>query len=286
MIRLEGGVFTAGSERHYPEERPRRTVQLAPFMLDVTPVTNADFAEFVKATGYTTFVEKAPDPRDYPGLLPEMAIAGSIVFSRPDPLQPMVPESWWSLVAGASWRFPYGPDQGLSAIPDHPVVHIAYEDALAYAVWVGKRLPTEDELEFAARAGIEDSEFAWGDHLMPDGEAQANFWYSGFPHRHPAKVGPPYTTGVKRHAPNAYGFYDLIGNVWEWTSSDADSPPGNNHCCVATHSPSSRGLQHRKVLKGGSHLCAPNYCQRYRPAAKWFQPIDTATSHVGFRCAK
>lgn len=286
MIRLQGGVFTAGSDLHYPEEAPRRTVRIAPFALDRTPVTNAQFAEFVAATGYVTSVEKAPDPASYPGLLPELAVAGSIVFAKPDPRQPLTPESWWSYVVGADWRCPYGPGAGAAAIADHPVVHIAYEDALAYAQWAGKRLPSEDEFEFAARAGQADSEYAWGDDLLPGGAAPANFWYEGFPREHPEKSAPPYTTPVGRYPANRWGFHDLIGNIWEWTASDADGPPGNRGCCIAPEELARRGLQHRKVLKGGSHLCAPNYCRRYRPAAKWFQPVDTATSHIGFRCAR
>lgn len=286
MIDLAGGEFVAGSDRHYLEERPRRTVRLEPFQLDETPVTNGEFAQFVAATGYVTFAERIPRAEDYPGLLPDMAVAGSIVFATPDPRQPIAPESWWSYVAGASWRCPYGSDVNGAFLPDHPVVHVAYEDARAFAEWAGKRLPTEDELEFAARAGLPDSEYAWGDELLPSGQAPANFWYDGFPHRHPVKSGPPYTTPVAHHAPNPWGFYDLIGNVWEWTASDAEGPPGNNGCCIGDGELARKGLQHRKVLKGGSHLCAPNYCRRYRPAAKWLQPVDTATSHIGFRCAR
>ncbi len=286
MIRVAGGVLVAGSDHHYPEERPRRTVRIAPFQLDETPVTNAQFADFVAATGYVTFVEKAPDPRDYPGLLPELAVAGSIVFARPDPREPLAPESWWSYVAGACWRCPYGPDVAAAFIADHPVVHIAYADALAYAQWAGKRLPSEDELEFAARAGQGDHDYAWGNELLPQGRAPANFWHDGFPHHHPEKPGPPYTTPVRRYPANPWGFRDLIGNVWEWTASDAAGPPGNRGCCITPADHARQSLQHRKVLKGGSHLCAPNYCRRYRPAAKWLQPVDTATSHIGFRCAR
>jgi formylglycine-generating enzyme required for sulfatase activity len=286
MIDVAGGTFVAGSDRHYPEEAPRRTVTIAPFQLDETPVTNAQFADFVAATGYVTFVEKAPDPASYPGLVPEMAVAGSIVFAAPDRGQRLEPESWWSYVAGAHWRCPYGPDVPGTLIADHPVVHIAYEDALAYARWAGKRLPSEDELEYAARAGQADSEYAWGNDLLPAGRAPANFWYDGFPHQHPEKAGPPYTTPVRQYPANRWGLHDLIGNIWEWTASDAAGPPGNTGCCIAPADLALRGLQHRKVLKGGSHLCAPNYCRRYRPAAKWLQPVDTATSHIGFRCAR
>lgn len=286
MIVLEGGVFVAGSDRHYPEESPLRTVRLAPFALDATPVTNAQFAAFVAATGYVTLAETIPSAADYPGLLPEMEVAGSIVFARPDPRRPLVPESWWSYVAGANWRHPYGPEMDGAFRPDHPVVHVAYQDAAAYAEWAGKRLPTEDELEFAARAGLENTEYAWGDDLIPSEGVPANFWYEGFPYSHPERRGPPYTSGVTHYPANPWGFHDLIGNVWEWTASDADGAPGNNGCCLGRAEVARKGLQHRKVLKGGSHLCAPNYCRRYRPAAKWLQPVDTATSHIGFRCAR
>lgn len=286
MILLAGGKFTIGSTDFYPEEAPLRLVEVEPFMLDVTPVTNAQFAAFVSDTGHVTLAEIVPDPADYPGILPEMIIAGSIVFAAPPKGQPVGPDSWWSYVPGANWRQPYGPQFGSIAPDDHPVVHIAYDDALAYARWAGKRLPTEVEAEFASRSGLKRSPYAWGNELLPGGQPQANIWYRGFPFDHPEHKGPPYTTPVKRYPSNAYGLFDLIGNTWEWTSSDAGGPIGNNRCChVGEGTTISKSALH-KVLKGGSHLCAPNYCQRYRPAAKWFQPIDTSTSHVGFRCAK
>jgi len=285
MIRLEGGTITIGSMDFYPEEAPLRSVRVEPFLLDPTPVTNAQFAAFVADTGYVTLAETVPDPADYPGILPHMIIAGSIVFTAPRKELPVGPESWWSYVPGANWRQPYGPQHGAIAPADHPVVQIAYCDALAYARWAGKRLPTEIEAEFAARGGLPRAIFAWGDELLPGGIPQANIWYTGFPYEHPEFNGPPFTTPVTRYPPNAYRLHDLIGNIWEWTSSDARGPLGNNSCCQVSPGSASNPTVH-KVLKGGSHLCAPNYCQRYRPAAKWFQPIDTATTHVGFRCAK
>lgn len=287
MIGLTGGRFAIGSTDFYPEEAPVRMVEVAPFLLDATPVTNAHFAVFVEDTGYVTLAETVPDPADYPGILPEMIVAGSIVFTAPEKGGPVGPESWWSYVAGANWRQPYGPGlDGPSLLPDHPVVHIAYGDALAYARWADKRLPTEIEAEFASRGGLANAAYAWGDELLPGGEAQANIWLEGFPFTHPDRNGPPYTTEVTRYRPNGYGLYDLIGNVWEWTSSEASGPVGNNSCCHLRSGEFTPSPQLHKVLKGGSHLCAPNYCQRYRPAAKWFQPVDTSTTHVGFRCAR
>jgi len=282
MVRLNGGSFKMGSNVHYPEEAPARTVTVAPFLVDRTCVTNAEFSRFVAATAYVTFAEKAPDPAAYPGLRAEMLAPGSIAFVSPGKTAgPAGPESWWRHVRGASWRRPYGPD-GPAADPAHPVVQVVWEDAVAFAAWAGKRLPTEIESEFAARGGLEGAPYAWGEDFMPDGRALANVWRSGFPFEHPDRKGPPYTTPVGAYPANRYGLFDTIGNVWEWTSTDADGSDSETACCSKTHtSPNVR-----KVLKGGSHLCAPNYCRRYRPAARWFQPTDTSTTHVGFRCVR
>ena len=287
MVHLAGGTFAMGSADHYPEEAPVRRVSVSPFLIDRTPVTNRQFATFVAATGYVTLAEKAPDPALYPGILPDMMVAGSIVFEAPWVAAQLSHESWWQYVPGASWRQPYGPDAGLdaseSALADHPVVHIAYQDARAYARWAGKRLLTEAEAEFAARGGLEGLPFAWGSEFTPEGRLMANIWLEGFPVVRPGRAGPPYTSAVETYPANGFGLLDMIGNVWEWTSSDASGPLGNNGCCAKA--PETLSPAHMKVLKGGSHLCAPNYCQRYRPAARWFQPVDTSTSHVGFRCA-
>lgn len=287
MIRIAGGAFAMGCADFYPEEAPVRHVTVAPFLIDPAPVTNAQFAAFVAATGYVTLAEQVPDPLDYPGILPEMIVAGSIVFRAPAPGSQVTPESWWHYVPGADWRRPYGPDAGphteADALADHPVVHIAWQDAEAYARWAGKRLPSDAEAEFAARGGLVDMPYAWGRDLMPDGARMANIWLEGFPFARPGLPGPPYTTPVGSFPANSFGLVDMIGNVWEWTSTDANGPPGSKGCCGALAQPF--GPAHMKLLKGGSHLCAPNHCQRYRPAAKWFQPIDTSTTHVGFRCA-
>ncbi len=283
MVLIPGGRFAMGSVNFYPEEAPVRTVEVAPFLMDRHLVTNRQFARFVDETGYLTLAERAPDPALYPDILPERMVPGSIVFVRPEKDgKPFGPETWWRFRAGAHWRTPYGPDSGVAVPDDHPVVQIAFEDAAAYAAWAGKRLPTEQETEFAARGGLDGAEYAWGKALAPDGVEMANIWLRGFPFER-NRPGPPYTTPVGSYPANGYGLFDMIGNVWEWTSSDADLAPGAKSCCGAdakTLPPS-----HRKVLKGGSHLCAPNYCKRYRPAALWPQPIDTSTTHVGFRCA-
>ncbi|MFM1885401.1 MAG: hypothetical protein RL026_558 [Pseudomonadota bacterium] len=298
MRHIPGGTFTMGSEKYYPEEAPRRRVRVDPFWLDETPVTNREFAKFVADTGYQTFAETPPDPQDYPGLLPHLAKAGSLVFfptSGPVDLRDF--SQWWAFTLGADWRHPTGPGSTLAGLEDHPVVHVVHADALAYATWAGKSLPTEAEWEFAARGGLEGCEFAWGDALAPDDRMLANFWQGNFPYENHATDGWERTSPVRSYEPNGYGLYDMIGNVWEWTDDWYVQPAGKRpgSCCVAENprggseyasmDPGSPDLRiGRKVIKGGSHLCAPNYCQRYRPAARHPQPLDTSTSHVGFRC--
>lgn len=272
-----------GSDRHYPEEGPVRSIELPPFLIDATSVTNSAFAKFVAETGYVTFAERRPDPALYPGILPAFRKAGSIVFRAADRGTAPRPESWWHFVVGADWRHPFGPDSSIEGLDDHPVVHVVWEDADAYARWAGKRLPTDAEVEFAARGGLDGAPYAWGEDLCPGGKLMANIWTEGFPFVHPRRSSPPYTTPVTMFPPNGFGLFDMIGNVWEWTATHGDAAPASNGCCAAGQ---ITGPHIRKVLKGGSHLCAPNYCRRYRPAAKWLQPIDTSTSHVGFRCAQ
>lgn len=285
MQRIEGGQFRMGAPAYYPEESPERLVSVATFDIDITPVTNQDYEAFVRATGYVTVCERIPNEADYPGILEHMKVPGSLVFQSPQAGTGIDPDGWWHYVHGADWRRPYGPGSSIEEIPDHPVVHIAWEDAVKFASWAEKRLPTEIEAEFASRGGLKDAPYAWGHELLPNGSALANFWLEGFPFAHPERQGPPYTTGVRQYPPNGYGLFDMIGNVWEWTSTYADVPLLNPdvQCCPtgAFAHPSER-----KVLKGGSHLCAPDYCRRYRPAARWFQPVDTSTSHVGFRCVR
>jgi sulfatase modifying factor 1 len=300
MRRLEGGIFRMGSERYYPEEAPVRKVRVDAFWIDETPVTNRQFARFVEATGHRTAAEIAPDPKDYPGMPPQMAQAGSLVFEPPPrPTGTADPLSWWRFAFGADWRRPTGPGSSLEGLEDHPVVHVAYADAKAYARWAGKALPSEAEWEYAARGGLEGAEFAWGDELAPGGAVLANTWQGRFPFENTLEDGFLRTSPVGAYPPNGFGLYDMIGNVWEWTGDWFALPPREpkpgGGCCIPANprggreresrDPATPGLATgRKVLKGGSHLCAPNYCQRYRPPARYPQPVDTSTSHVGFRC--
>jgi formylglycine-generating enzyme required for sulfatase activity len=268
------------------------------FWIDRAPVTNAAFARFVADTGHVTFAERAPDASQYPGAAPDMLRAGSLVFtptSGPVPLSD--PYRWWRFVFGADWRHPLGPGSSIQGREDHPVVHIAYEDARAYASWAGKALPTEAQWEFASRGGLDGAPYVWGDDPEPGGRRMANIWRGQFPWRHEAGDAWTRTTPVGAFPANGYGLVDMIGNVWEWTADWYASPSGAKtaDCCVprnprggdeaASRDPQTPDIDiGRKVLKGGSHLCAPEYCFRYRPAARYAQPIDTSTAHVGFRC--
>lgn len=299
MRRIEGGSFRMGSDHHYAEEAPSHRVNVDGFWIDETPVTNRQFRAFVEATGHVTFAEIAPDPKDYPGALPHMLRAGSLMFAPPShPVDLRDWSQWWSFKFGATWRKPYGSGSSLKGLDDHPVVHIAYRDAEAYAAWAGKSLPTEAEWEFAAWGGREGAEFAWGDELTPDGRHMANIWQGHFPHENTREDGWARTSPVRAFPSNGYGLYDMIGNVWEWTADfwsvrhQGDAPKA---CCVPQNprgGPEADSFDPRqpeiriprKVLKGGSHLCAPAYCRRYRPAARHAEPVDTSTSHVGFRC--
>ena len=299
MRLVPGGRYRMGSEAFYPEERPRRMVAVDPFWIDETPVTNRQFAAFVEATEHQTLAEIAPDPDDYPGMDPALAQPGSLVFQRTTgPVSLDDPSQWWAFVYGADWRHPTGPDSSIDALMDHPVVHVAYVDAVAYAAWAGKDLPTEAEWEFAARGGLEDTEYAWGRELAPGGEVLANYWRGLFPFANLREDGGYRTTAVASYPANGYGLSDMIGNVWEWTRdwyADAAALKSKRSCCAV---PNPRGGTFRgsldlsqpgigigrRVLKGGSHLCAANYCQRYRPAARHAQMIDSSTSHIGFRC--
>jgi formylglycine-generating enzyme len=299
MVWIPGGTFRMGSDKHYPEEAPAHRVTVDGFWIDRTPVTNREFRRFVNATGYVTLAEIKPKATDYPGALPHMLKAGSLVFTPPGRAVDL--RDWgqcWAFKFGASWRRPYGPRSSISGLDEHPVVHVAWCDVEAYAKWAGKELPTEAEWEFAARGGLDGAEFAWGDELSPGGKHLANTWQGLFPNQNLAQDGYERTSPVTAFPPNAYGLYDMIGNVWEWTADwwsqrhQTDAPKA---CCIpenprggpeaASHDPCHPIAKiARKVLKGGSHLCAPNYCRRYRPAARHAQQIDSSMSHIGFRC--
>lgn len=296
MCRVPGGVFTMGSARFYPEEAPPRRVRVDAFEMDACPVTNADFAAFVAATGYVTVAETPLRPEDYPGLAPELAVPGSAVFDVAVASRGEVPQ--WQFVAGANWRHPLGPASDLEGLDDHPVVHVAHADAMAYAQWAGKDLPTEAQWECAARGGLDDADYAWGEELAPAGAMLANYWQGPFPYRNEGLDGWQRTSPVRSFAANPFGLHDLIGNVWEWTSDWWSLPaPGGvaaKACCIpqnprggaeaASLDPLQATRVPRKVIKGGSHLCAENFCRRYRPAARHPQAIDSPTSHIGFRC--
>jgi formylglycine-generating enzyme len=298
MVAMPGGTFRMGSDVHYPEESPAHAVTVEAFSIDRSQVTNGDFDEFVSATGYVTVAERPLDPAAFPGAPPENLMPGSMVFTMtPGPVDLRHLNQWWRWVPGASWRHPEGPGSSLDDFADHPVVHVAYEDAEAYATWAGKRLPTEAEWELAARGGLDGASFVWGDEPEQPGERLANFWHGDFPWRYAEGYGS--TAAVGSFPANGFGLHDMAGNVWEWTSDwwslrHSDDPEGS--CCTGASSPrptmegSYDPAQRqfpipRKVVKGGSYLCADSYCQRYRPAARRPQMIDTGMSHVGLRCA-
>jgi formylglycine-generating enzyme len=298
MVHIPGGEFTMGDDHHYPEERPAHRVRVDGFWMDETPVTNRQFREFVEATGHVTFAEIAPRREDYPHAAAHMLKAGSLVF-RPlhGPVDLNDCESWWEFAFGATWRRPYGRMSTNRGLDDHPVVHVTFSDAEAYALWAGKDLPTEAEWEFAARAGLDGKAYAWGDELSPGGRHMANTWQGQFPGENLKLDGYERTSPVLAFAANSYGLRDMIGNVWEWTADwyvERHAADPAKPCCTPSNprGPSREAsIDHRdpthmprKVLKGGSHLCAPSYCRRYRPAARHPQPVDTSTSHVGFRC--
>ncbi|KZS51245.1 formylglycine-generating enzyme required for sulfatase activity [Rhizobium sp. BK077] len=300
LVWIEGRTFMMGSDHHYPEEAPAHPVKVDGFWIERTPVTNRKFMEFAKVTGYVTVAETIPDPNDYPGARPEMLRAGSLVFTMPKEVSGPDISQWWTFKFGANWRRPLGGLSDLRGKLDHPVVHVAYPDAKAYAEWAGMDLPTEAEWELAGRGGLDDAEYAWGDELTPAGKPMANIWQGTFPTHSTKPKGCERTTPVGAFPPNGYGLHDMIGNVWEWTSdfwSTRHPEPAKHSCCIPTN-PRGGDIEAsfdprqpqiriaRRVLKGGSHLCAPNYCRRYRPAARHAEPEDTSTSHVGFRCVK
>jgi formylglycine-generating enzyme required for sulfatase activity len=285
MIWIPGGAFIMGSNKFYREERPARAEAVDGFWIDPHPVTNAEFRRFVLATGYVTLAERAPDPATYPDADPSLLAPGSLVFTKPDgPVDLRDYRAWWAYVLGANWRRPEGPESNIDDRWDHPVVHVAFADVVAYAAWAGKTIPTEAEWEFAARGGLQDATYAWGEEFSPDGRAMANTWQGRFPWENLAEDGYEGTSPVGAFPANGYGIYDMIGNVWEWTASAYALPRAaaeKQSCCQPKENIDGAA---NRVVKGGSHLCAPNYCLRYRPSARQSQPLDTSTTHIGFRC--
>lgn len=281
MVYLTGGAFRMGSHRDYPEEAPVRTAEVGPFFIDRFAVTNADFARFVLETGHVTQAELSPLAEDYPGADPDLLHPGSAVFIMPEPgTRLRGPHDWWTFAVGADWRHPEDPASNIDSRMDHPVVHIAFNDATAYARWQGKALPTEAEWECAARGGLDGATFAWGNDLMPDGQQMANYWSGQFPFEDRRHIGPIRTEAVGSFPPNGYGLYDMIGNVWEWTTTSFTT--GADCGCAEAR----KTLLAPRVIKGGSFLCAESYCRRYRPAARIPQDPKTSTSHIGFRCIR
>ncbi|MBV9196503.1 MAG: formylglycine-generating enzyme family protein [Solirubrobacterales bacterium] len=300
MVTLPGGRFRMGSSDFYPEEAPVREIEITAFAIQRGPVTVAQFARFVDETGYVTVAERPVDPADYPDGDPSLLVPGSALFfptRGPVPLDD--PTRWWAYVPGTNWRHPWGPGSDNAHRADHPVTHVAYEDAQSYADWAGRGLPTEAEWEYAARGGVDRAVFAWGDEARPNGELMANHWQGEFPWRNTGAKGWRGTTPVGLFPANGYGLYDMTGNVWEWTSdlyATSGAGSSTSPCCSPPLNPRVETPEARydsgqpgahipcRVIKGGSHLCAPSYCLRYRPAARQPEAIDTSTSHVGFRC--
>ena len=301
---VPGGNFSMGTdeEKAYPAEKPSHHVFVAGFWMDATEVSNEQFKKFVDATGYVTVAERIPDWEQLKAQLPpgtpkprsENLVAGSLVFTpAKEPVLVDDPALWWSWTAGASWRHPEGHGSNLDGLWDHPVVHIAFEDAMAYAQWTGKRLPTEAEWEFAARGGLKSKRYVWGDDFKPEGNHMANIWQGTFPNENKVEDGYARTAPVKSFPPNAYGLYDMVGNVWEWCSDwyDARLYARMDKLQVSTNPAGpvksfdfEAPYAQRRVTKGGSFLCAENYCRNYRPSARRGTDWDTGMSNLGFRC--
>ena len=282
MVRIEGGSFTKGAAGFYPEEAPPREMTVDGFWIDRFEVTNARFGEFVDATGYVTVAQRRPDPKDFPGIDPALLQPGSVVFIMPTDSAGKLTQ-WWRFVPGANWREPTGPGSSIDGREHHPVVHIAYPDALAFAEWMGHELPTEAQWEYAARGGLDKAPFAWGNEYLVDGEHQANTWQGVFPVANAIEDSFPGTAPAGCFTANGYGLYDMIGNVWEWVDDwyypvNAQQAPAG----ATGHDPRQPGMP-VKVIKGGSYLCAENYCRRYRPAARHPQETTLGAAHIGFR---
>jgi formylglycine-generating enzyme len=295
MVWIPGGEFWMGSdEPDFGDARPWHRVYLDGFWMDKTELTNEQFAKFVKATGYVSIAEHTPRAEDYPGAPPENLVAGSVVFTPPNESVPLDNHfRWWKYVKGANWRHPGGPESELKGKEKHPVVHIAYDDALAYCKWAGKRLPTEAEFEFAARGGLDRKAYAWGDEFKPGGKWMANTFQGHFPEKNTGEDGFIGTAPVGSFPANGYGLYDIAGNVWEWCSdwsrpdyyqtlADAGGAARNPQGPVDSVDPLEPGTK-KRVHKGGSYLCTDQYCKRYMPGGRGKGEPDTGTNHLGFR---
>lgn len=299
MTWIPGGAFWMGSDDFYPEERPVHQESVDGFWMDIHPVTAAQFRRFVKETGYVTMAEAQPDAADYPDADPDLLVPGSMVFTPPDQPVPLDDNRrWWSYVPHASWRRPEGPGSNIGERNLHPVTHVSYQDACAYAQWAGKQLPTEAEWECAARGGLDRSAYVWGDEHEPNGRPGGNVWQGQFPWQNLVTDGYAGTSPIGRFRPNGYGLFDMAGNVWEWTcdfyttshAAGAKNVNPESSCCIPRNPVQDSAPDEsderfaRRVIKGGSHLCAPNYCMRYRPAARASHTEDASTGHIGFRC--
>ncbi len=298
MVKIDGGEFAMGSNDFYQEEAPVRRVVVDGFWIDPFQVTNDQYAEFVESTGYVTGAEQVPDEALYPGASAEDLVPGSLVFQMTSgPVDLRDYHNWWEWTPGAQWRHPAGPDSSLNGLSNHPVLHIAHEDAMAYCAWAGGTLPSEAEWEYAARGGLDGKRFVWGNDDPQETEPVANTWQGRFPYENTEVDGFTRTSPVGSFPANGYGLYDMAGNVWEWTDDWYTDQPGKlvEAGCCAPADPRGGSLEAsfdtrqpdtpipRKVLKGGSHLCTPQYCYRYRPASRQAQMLDTGTSHLGFR---
>lgn len=286
MAWIPGGTFQMGSTDGLADERPVHEVTVDGFWMDETEVTNAQFAAFVEATDYKTVAERPLNPGDFPGADPKLLVPGALVFEMDGGKG-----AGWKYQPNAEWRHPLGPGSSIEGKADHPVVQVAYEDALAYAEWAGKSLPTEAEWEFAARGGHDGLAYTWGKQLHPDGKQMANIWQGTFPALNQNDDGFLYTAPVKSFPPNDYGLYDISGNVWEWCldwyrpdaykDAEAVNPTGPKD----SFNPDEPNAPAR-VLRGGSFLCAENYCRGYRPSTRMKSSPDTGLLHSGFRCIK
>ncbi len=293
MAWIPGGTFWMGSDDPMMQDaRPWHLVRVDGFWMDRTEVTNAEFARFVEATGYQTVAERPPDPALFPGAPKQDLVAGSIVFSPPDhDVNLDDAYVWWKYSPGASWKHPEGAGSTIQGRENHPVVHVCWEDAAAYARWAGKRLPTEAEWEYASRGGLDRQRYTWGNDLQPDGKWLVNNWQGQFPRENSAEDGFAGTAPVGSYPPNGYGLLDMAGNVWEWCAdwyrpeyyrySPAANPTGPD----SSYDPHEPNIP-KRVQRGGSFMCSDLYCVRYLPGARGKGAPDSAAGHVGFRCAR